>query len=317
MSKPEPLLERATIRVPATSANLGPGFDCIGMAVDLWNETVVCAGAPAVTIRGEGAGSLPTDDRNLVAASAKRTFKELGLDEIGLSFECENNIPLTRGLGSSSAATITGIAAAFFFAGQDLENPETRGRIFALAADIEGHPDNAAPAVFGGCQIGINVDGTPDSGGWITSRVPIGEELKAVVFIPDFPMKTEEARGILPDELPRSDAVFNVGRAAMLVHALSSRKWGLLRHATDDRLHQPQRIQRLFPRFRPIARGALDAGAHGVFLSGAGPSVMALATDRFMTICYEMSENARKAQIDGKALILDISQEGFQTQVNT
>ena len=287
------------------------------MAVDMWNKTVVCAGSPAVTIRGEGAGSLPTDDRNLVAASAKRTFKELGLDEIGLSFECENNIPLARGLGSSSAATITGIAAAFFFAGQDLENPETRGRIFALAADIEGHPDNAAPAVFGGCQIGINVDGTPDSSGWITSRVPIGEELKAVVFIPDFPMKTEEARGILPDELPRSDAVFNVGRAAMLVHALSSRKWGLLRHATDDRLHQPQRIQRLFPRFRPIARGALDAGAHGVFLSGAGPSVMALATDRFMTICYEMSENARKAQIDGKALILDISQEGFQSQVNT
>ena len=127
-------------------------------------------------------------------------------------------------------------------------------------------------------------------------------------------MKTKEARGILPDLVTRSDAVFNVGRAAMLVHAIETRQWHLLRHATDDRLHQPQRIDRLFPRFRPIARGALDAGAHGVFLSGAGPAIMALATDRFMTICYEMSENARKAQIDGKALILDLSNNGVQVE---
>ena len=288
---PEPKLERATIRVPATSANLGPGFDCIGVAVNLWNETNVTFGSSSITISGEGSDLLPRDESNLVVSSARRTFRELGVDPMPLAFDCHNIIPLARGLGSSSAATVTGIAA-----------------------DIEGHPDNVSPAVYGGCQIGFNVDdGCPDSS-WIVSRVNIADELKAVVFVPDFTMATKEARGILPDVVPRSDAVFNVGRAAMLVHALETRQWPLLRHATDDRLHQPQRIEKLFPRFRPIARGALDAGAHGVFLSGAGPTVMALATDRFMTICYEMSENARKAQIVGKALILDISHEGMRIE---
>lgn len=316
MPKTEPLVKRATIRVPATSANLGPGFDCLGMAVDLWNETTIVRGETHFKIDGEGADVLPTDHTNLVATSAKYAFEKLGVDGCSLAFECTNSIPLARGLGSSSAATVTGIAAAFLFSDQDLNDSDTRQQVFSIAADIEGHPDNAAPAVLGGCQIGIKVDQENDQQDWITSQVKIPEELKAVVFIPDFSMKTEEARGILTEELPRSDAVFNVGRAAMLVHALSTGKWELLRHATDDRLHQPARIKHLFPRFRPIARGALDAGAHGVFLSGAGPAVMALATDRFMTICYEMSENARKAQIEGMAKVLDISQSGVEIQID-
>lgn len=311
---PEPKLERATIRVPATSANLGPGFDCLGIAVDLWNETTVFRGSKIIKIRGEGEDSLPANDQNLIAESARHAFREIGVDEIELRFDCHNNIPLARGLGSSSAATVTGIAAAFVFAGYDLNDLEILNWIFAIAADIEGHPDNAAPAVFGGCQIGIYANDSSDTGGWIHSRIDIPDELKAVVFVPDFSMKTVEARGILPDAVSRSDAVFNVGRAAMLVHAVETRQWHLLRHATDDRLHQPQRIAKLFPRFGPIARGALDAGAHGVFLSGAGPAIMAFATDRFMTICYEMSENARKAQVDGKALILDLSNSGVQVE---
>ena len=311
---PEPKLERATIRVPATSANLGPGFDCLGIAVDLWNETIVTRGTNSFAIRGEGEDSLPANDQNLIAESALHAFREIGVDEIELGFDCQNSIPLARGLGSSSAATVTGIAAAFVFADHDLNDLETLNWIFAIAADIEGHPDNAAPAVFGGCQIGIFANDSPNDGEWINSRIDIPDELKAVIFVPDFSMKTVEARGILPDAVSRSDAVFNVGRAAMLVHAVETRQWHLLRHATDDRLHQPQRIAKLFPRFRPIARGALDAGAHGVFLSGAGPAIMALATNRFMTICYEMSENARKAQIDGKALILDLSNSGLQVE---
>ena len=311
---PEPQFERATIRVPATSANLGPGFDCLGIAVDLWNETTVSRDGKLITIRGEGEESLPVDDHNLVAKSARHAFREMGLDEIELGFDCQNKIPMARGLGSSSAATVTGIVAAFIFAGHDLDDIETRKRIFAIAADIEGHPDNAAPAVFGGCQIGIYANTSSDVGGWINSGIKIPDELKAVVFVPEFSMKTVEAREILPDVVSRSDAVFNAGRTAMLVHAIETRQWHLLRHATDDRLHQPQRIAGLFPRFRPIARGALDAGAHGVFLSGAGPAIMALATHRFMTVCYEMSENARKAQVDGKALILDLSNSGVQVE---
>lgn len=311
---PEPKPERATIRVPATSANLGPGFDCLGVAVDLWNETIVTRGNNSFAICGEGEESLPVDDQNLIAESARHAFREIGVDEVELRFNCRNNIPLARGLGSSSAATVTGIVAAFVFTGYDLNDLNTLNWIFAIAADIEGHPDNAAPAIFGGFQIGVHAHDQSDVGTWLNSRIDIPEELKAVVFVPDFSMKTVEARGILPDVVPRSDAVFNVGRAAMLVHGIETRQWHLLRHATDDRLHQPQRIAKLFPRFRPIARGALDAGAHGVFLSGAGPAIMAFATDRFMTICYEMSENARKAQVDGKALILDLSNSGVQVQ---
>ena len=306
------VVERATIRAPATSANLGPGFDCIGMAVDLWNETTVTRGEPGVFIRGAGADSLPSGADNLIPASANKTFEQLGVPQIDLTFDCQNNIPLARGLGSSSAATVTGIAAALAFSGHNLNDVATRKWMFSLAANIEGHPDNVAPAILGGCQIGISIDTELEQHGWVTSSVPIADELKAVVFIPEFSMQTSEARGILPDELHRSDAIFNVGRAALLVHALTSSQWHLLRHATDDRLHQPQRIKHLFPRFGVIARGAIDAGAHGVFLSGAGPTIMALATDRFMTICYEMSENARKAQIDGNAMVLDISQNGLQ-----
>ena len=309
---PEPKLERATIRVPATSANLGPGFDCMGLALELWNEAIVTAGISKVTVSGIGADSLPKNHTNVIASSAERTFRELGIDPIPLSFDCHNMIPLARGLGSSSAAIVTGISAAFAFAGMDMSDPEIQRRIFAIAADVEGHPDNVAPAVFGGCQIGIQVDNGEVEKEWIVSRVEVSEELKAVLFIPDFTMATQEARGILPPDIPRSDAVFNIGRAALLVHALETRQWNLLQHATDDRLHQPQRTEKLFPRFRPIARGALDGGAHGVFLSGAGPSVLALATERFMTICYEMSENARKAQVKGEALILDISNKGMQ-----
>ena len=306
----DPHLQQATIRVPATSANLGPGFDCLGMAVDLWNETVVSVGSNHVEISGEGSDILPADETNLIVQSAQRTFLEIQADPIPLGFSCTNSIPLARGLGSSSAATVTGIAAAFAFAGYDIASQETQNRMFEIAAEIEGHPDNVAPAIYGGCQIGINAAGQTERDNWIVSRVDTGEDMKAVVFVPDFTMPTEEARGILPPEVPRSDAVFNIGRAAMLVHALETRQWHLLRHATDDRLHQPQRISKLFPMFRPIARGAIEGGAHGVFLSGAGPSVLALATERFMTICYEMSENARKAQIDGKALVLDITSRG-------
>ncbi len=304
------------MRVPATSANLGPGFDCIGMALDLWNETSVSIGDQRIEIEGEGTDSLPRDESNLVISSARIAFDHLGVDHVDLTFNCSNSIPCARGMGSSSAATVTGIAAAFAVAGKDLEDDSVRREIFSLAADIEGHPDNAAPAVFGGCQIGVKTETASDPNHWITQKIDVADELKAVVFIPDFTMKTDEARGLLPTDIPRSDAIYNIGRAALLSFALSNSKWDLLRHATEDRLHQPLRIAHLFPRFTPIARAALDGGAHGVFLSGAGPAVLALATSRLMTICYEMTENARKAQIEGKASILDLSKNGLQVRID-
>lgn len=313
---PDPHFQRAVLRVPATSANMGPGFDCIGIAVDVWNETEVWIGNGSIDIAGEGEDSLPRDGGNLLISSAEKAFHALGVEPLPLSFRCFNSIPCARGLGSSSAATVTGVAAAYIFAGIDVDDPDTRSEIFNIAAQIEGHPDNAAPAVFGACQIGIHADAGLSNRSWLNQRIDLSDNLKVVVYVPDFEMNTSEARAVLSAEVPRTDAVFNVGRAALLSYALSNGKWDLLRHATQDRLHQPQRIESLFPLFKPIARAALEAGAHGVFLSGAGPAIMALATDRVMTICYEMTENARKAQIEGRSLILDIAPHGLDVEIH-
>ena len=143
------------IKVPATSANMGPGFDCIGIALDIWNETIVSRADAGIVIEGEGSDVLPRDASNLIVECAHVAFAELGVPPIGFSLECRNGIPCARGLGSSSAATVTGIAAAFSLASKDVSHPDIRQRIFAIAAEIEGHPDNVAPATFGGCQIGV------------------------------------------------------------------------------------------------------------------------------------------------------------------
>lgn len=309
MSAQQP--RRFVLRVPATSANLGPGFDCIGLAIDLWNETVVEIGEPTIRVQGEGAEFLPTDQTNLIASSANSTFQHLDIEPPNLSFNCVNAIPCGGGLGSSSASIVTGIAAAYAVSQRDLDDDQTRQKIFNLAAEIEKHPDNVAPAIFGGCQIGIPVSDKEGETTWQAHRIDIPKELKAVIFLPDFSMKTKDARNLLPSQIQRSDAVFNIGRAALLSYSLSTGKWDLLRNATQDRLHQPLRVKKLFPRFTPIANAALDAGAHGVFLSGAGPAIMALASQRHMTICYEMTEAARKTQTGGNAVICDLSNLGL------
>ncbi len=303
------------VRAPATSANLGPGFDCMGMVLDLWNQTRVSAGEDSVQISGEGAESLPVDARNLLVSSARKTFEHLAIPTIPMSFRCANAIPCARGLGSSSAAIVTGIAAAYAMAGIDPASDEVRGDIFNLAASIEGHPDNVAPAIFGGCQIGIQVRSSNGIDSWQSHSIDIQPQLKAVIFVPDFSMHTAEARGILPTQVKRSDAIFNIGRAALLTLSLATGNWEMLRHAADDRLHQPIRVKRLFPRFTPIANAAIQSGAHGVFLSGAGPAVIALASQRYMTICYEMAEAARKTQTDGKAMILNVGGSGIDISI--
>ena len=262
--------------------------------MDLWNTVTVTTGDPGVSIEGEGEDELPRDDSNIVVGGIKSALRSLDVPVPALAVRCENRIPLARGLGSSSAATVAGLLAGLAMSGRATE----QRLLFDLAADIEGHPDNAAPAVYGGCCISVK-----GSDGWVVDQTPLPEDLRAVAFIPDVSMNTSEARAVLPSKVSREDAVFNLGRTALFVNALATGRLELLRHATEDRLHQPQR-GKFFPAMKNIIRAALDGGAHGAFLSGAGPTVLALTTGREVTVLYEMSEAARKSSAPGRAVVL-------------
>ncbi|MCH8206362.1 MAG: homoserine kinase, partial [Chloroflexi bacterium] len=278
---------------PATTANLGPGFDCLGMALDIWNTVRIEVGASGIDICGEGADTLPRDKSNLIYKAFRRVFQEADRPVPKVRIVSENHVPIARGLGSSTTAVVGGLIAGNEVCGRTL----TKTRLLEIATDMEGHPDNAAAAIFGGCRI-VAWDGDSP----LTAGVPIPPDMRAVVFIPSFTMPTDEARALLPARVDREDAVYNIGRAALLVRAFVTGDMAHLATATEDRLHQPER-QTIFPAMRNIFRAALDAGAFGVFLSGAGSSVMALAGDRELTIGYEMADAAAKSGIGGAVKI--------------
>ncbi len=291
-----------TIKIPATSANLGSGFDSIGLAIDLWNFVTIKDGPFRIDINGYGEDELPTDHNNLVYKSFSRLFQEIDQPVPDLTIECENNIPVTRGLGSSSAALVGGLYVANIFAG----NPLKQSDLLDLAAKLEGHPDNVAPAILGGIQIGIYNDQS-----LITSSVSFPSNISLVLFIPDSKMPTDSARNILGETVSRKDAVFNLGRLGLLVNSFSKGDLGDLKYATQDMLHQPQRQKLFFP-MKNIIKGALDAGAYGAFLSGAGSTVIAITDSREYTIGYEMADAAMKSGIEGNIFVSSIVNQGVQ-----
>lgn len=292
-----------TVRAPATSANMGPGFDCLGIALDIWNTVRVDLGEAGFEIRGLGKRELPSGPDNLVAQAFRMACEEAGARAPDARFTCTNAIPLGRGLGSSSAAAVAGIVAANVL----LDLGMDKGAMLALAAQVEGHPDNSAAALYGGCQIVVR-----ESGRFITSSVRVPERVRAVLFVPDSPMPTSESRSLLPTDAPMEDVVFNLGRVGLLVNALATDDLDLLRVATQDRLHQPHR-QSIFHPMRVILRAAMDAGAFGAFLSGAGSSVLALTSGREMTIGYEMAEAASKAGVEGEVVVTGVGGRGART----
>ena len=289
-----------TVRVPATAANLGPGFDSIGIAIEMWNEVTVEHGPFEVVNEGAGAESISTDDTNLIVVGARAVYTARGARFPDLKFHSVNEIPLARGLGSSSAAIVSGIVAGFALQGDGCDPSEA----LELAASIEGHPDNVAPAILGGCQIGVK-----SGDRWITSEIPLPEDLHAVVLIPDYVGETSKARGVLDDQVSREDAVFNIGRSALLANALATGRLELLRYATEDRLHQPARSG-IYKGLNTIIKAALTGGAHGAFLSGAGPCVMAFATGQEYTVAYEMTEAARLHGIEASTRVLRPTSRG-------
>ena len=217
-------VDRVVINVPATTANLGPGFDSFGFALDVWNRLIVeRADKYSMTITGEGADRLDTSENNMVVQMTYRALKSLGISDIPpLRFQCMNAVPPTRGMGSSSAALVAGLAAGLAFGGKDMSSQATKKLLLQLAADAEGHADNVAPAIYGGFQIAFKAGADTDKQQWITQRVSVPHGMQCVLFIPDDEMSTTEARACLPDALPYKDAVFNISRAAMLVNCFAT-----------------------------------------------------------------------------------------------
>ena len=255
------------VRVPATTSNLGPGFDALGLALRLYNTLELePADAPRIEVEGEGAATLPRDPAHLAyrAALAVAALRG-GTAPRAFHLRQHNGIPLARGLGSSAAAIVGGAAAANALLGGPLD----RQALLDLAAGMEGHPDNVAPAVLGGLVACV----AAETGTIRTVRL-IPERLRVVIAIPEFAVSTAEARRLLPEAVPYRDAVFNVTRTALLVGALVEGRMDLLGEATRDRLHQPYRA-RLVPGLEAVFTAAREAGAHGVALSGSGPTVVA------------------------------------------
>lgn len=294
------------IRVPATTANLGPGFDTLGMALSMWNYLRIdWADRPFVGVHGEGADRLRSDARNMTYRSALRLLEEVGQSHRHVRIDSYQYVPLSRGLGSSSAAIVGGLYAANAL----LDYAVEPHRLLEIAAEIEGHPDNVAPALMGGLSIAVDDDGTVNA-----VPVPLIEDLQCVVFIPERPMPTKQAREVLAPQLTRHDAVFNIGRSSLMVAAFALNRPEYLRLATQDKLHQDAR-RKVYHEMKVIFDSALKAGARGVFLSGAGSSIIAFTLrgeNRAFTIGYEMADAADKAGLAGTFRVLDPSPTGAE-----
>ena len=289
------------VKAPATTANMGPGYDCLGLALDIWNTLEVATlpgGEPVVEITGEGVGELGTGRDNLIYKAMQFLFRDAEEDLPAIRIHCDNRIPLARGMGSSAAAIAGGLVAANSLCASQ---QYTANDLLEMAATIEGHPDNVAAAVLGGMQLVIT-DQTVNGSRLYTVPVNVPPELHAVVFVPQIRISTKDARDVLPEKVPVVDAVHNMGRVGLLVAAMATNHPEYLSVATQDRLHQPYR-QPLFPAMKVIFQAALDAGALGVFLSGSGSTVLALTKGREMTVAYEMAEAARQANIEGNVSV--------------
>ncbi|RBY87233.1 homoserine kinase [Blastococcus sp. TBT05-19] len=256
------------VRVPATSANLGPAFDCAGLALALHDvlEFSVEPSGLAVEVGGIGAGELPLDESHLVVRAFRAACDELGWSPSGLRVVADNGIPQGRGMGSSAAAVVAGVLGAWALR-PDVEAIDGNA-VLRLTTAMEGHPDNVAACLLGG----LTLSWTGETGVGADS-LPVHGDVMPVVLVPDATLSTEVARGLLPDVVPHADAAFNAGRSALLVHALTS--GSLLMEATEDRLHQRQRATAMPASLAVIER--LRAAGHAAVVSGAGPSVLVLA----------------------------------------
>lgn len=305
-----------TIRVPATSANLGPGFDSLGLALDLWNETVMTLAIEySVQVTGEGRERLSAGENNMIIRSAQQLAERVGKRLPPFHVDSMNRIPLSSGLGSSAAAKLTGLLGANVLLGKPLSKDE----VLELATELEGHPDNVAAALLGGLVVS-----TVEQGKVLAHKVhvegnsaPLGtleSPFHVTVVLPDFHIPTRLARAALPEQIAMKDAVHNISRAMLVVEAFRSADLDLLGKAMSDTLHQPHRL-RLIPGAQAAMDAAKGAGASAVALSGAGPSLIAFSADRDQAVGEAMARAFEQAGLQARIFQLRMSNHGAEVHI--
>jgi homoserine kinase len=299
---------KITVKVPATSANLGPGFDALGLALDLWNEAEFAKTRDkkiSVAIEGEGSHSLPRDESNAVVEAALQVYKLAGEPCSGLRIHCINRVPLGSGLGSSSAALLTGMLGANALLGE----PFSREAILKLAIETEGHPDNVAPAMLGGLVASIIHESHV-----LSLRLTLTDQRRPIhitVVFPDFDFPTKQARALLPKQIDRRDAIYNISRAVIVTEAFRLGDLDMLAEAMTDKLHQPFRIP-LIPGAQAAMEAMKGAGASAVALSGAGPSLIAFSDKREAAIGKAGRQAFAEAGLASRIFKLKINRKGAQ-----
>jgi len=287
------------VSVPASTSNLGPGFDALGLALTLYNDfEVEPSDFYSVEIEGEGKDDLPKDEKNLFLRAYRSTMEYLGLSQ-PIKVKLTNRIPLGRGLGSSATAIVGGILAAEKIAGKKLSIAE----VIDIAFKFEPHPDNVLPAYTGGFVVAAT------NGDLSYIKLDFPEELKVIIVVPELFLSTEESRSVLPEKYDKKDVIFNIQRVALFLGALQKRDFKPLKGAVKDRIHQPYRCD-LIPSFWEILSEGYKAGAYAVYLSGAGSCIGALADKNFDEIGKAMCNVFDALGIETRYLVLDVDKKG-------
>jgi homoserine kinase len=259
------------IRVPATTANLGAGFDCIGAALSMYNDftfTPIETDSLVIAVQGLEAARVNTDATNLAYQAFLKLYGRIDRTPPVIQLEIKLGVPLARGLGSSATAIVGGLLGANILAG----NPLSPAEIVELAIEMEGHPDNVVPALIGGCRLAATA-----ASGWAIADIPWHSSIVPVVAIPNFELSTEEARSVLPTEYSRADAIFNTAHLGLMIRGLETGNADWLTAGLVDRIHQPYR-QKLIPGYTDVEQAVIAAGGYGMVISGAGPTLLALTT---------------------------------------
>lgn len=291
-------MNKITVRVPATTANIGPGFDSMGCALALYNY-ITCEVLPAGKLVITGCPEQYQNEENLAVQGYRAVLSRLGLPNEGLSLNIRAEIPVCRGLGSSAAMIAGGAAAANLLHGASLSSAE----LLAVTNEIEGHPDNLAPAIYGGLTASLVEDGIPR-----TVRLPLSPTLRWVAAIPNFELSTHLARAVLPKEVAFVDAVYNASHVAVLVGALGRGDRELIAMALRDRLHQPYR-ESLIPEYGKVKAAAEQCGAIAFCISGAGPTLLALTDEA--SFAAQFAEKCKRLEHRWNIMELAVDTEGI------
>lgn len=298
-------MNKITVSVPATTANLGVGFDCLGAALTMANEfqfKVVDSDTKLkIIVEGKELDKVDVDENNLIYRSLLQLYQHIEQSPPNLEITIKLGVPLSRGLGSSATAIIAGLLGANNLAG----NPLAQSEIRDMAIAIEGHPDNVVPALYGDCLLSVE-----DGGKWQISSIPWHQDIIPVVAIPNFELSTQEARSVLPTEYSRSDAIFNISRMGLLIRALATNNAEWLQTALVDQLHQPYR-KKLITGYDQVQQAAISAGAYGMVISGAGPTLLALSSpERVEGVVNSMAETWGNLGIEADVRSLAINTVG-------